>query len=127
MTPDEKARAEFQLLHRLAEDALYQAALGRYAHANGSSTGVAMALLTAGRYWTIRSALDAAEHALRSYQLGNASPDLARGIADLCEAALILPAPVEPAPADLLKTLSELTDIARRLVPGTAAPAGASA
>lgn len=121
MTPDEKARAEFQLLYRLAEDPLFQAALGRYADGKGSSHGVAMALLTAGRYWTVRTALDAAAHALRSYQYDNASPDLAGSIASLCEAALVLPAPVDPAPADLLRTLSELTEVARRLVPAPAA------
>lgn len=126
MTPDEKARAEFQLLARLAEDPLFQGALGRYAHANGSSLAIAVALLTAGRYWTLRTALDAAVHALRSYEFGNASPDLARSIAELCEAALVLPAPVAPAPADLLKTLSELTEVARRLVPGASATGAAA-
>lgn len=126
MTTDEKARAEFQLLARLAEDPLFQESLRRYAHANGSSMGVAMALLTAGRYWTLRTALGASVHALRSYQFGNASPDLARDVADLAEAALLLPAPVEPPPADLVKTLSELTEIARRLVPPPSLVPGAA-
>lgn len=126
MTPDEKARAEFKLLAQLTADPLFQAALTRYAHANGSSQGVAMALLTAGRYWTLRSALDAAVHALRSYEFGNGSPDLAASIADLCEAALVVPAPPDPAGADLVKTLSDLTDLARRLVPPAVA-AGAPA
>ncbi len=124
MTPEEKARAEFRLLSQLSGDALFQGALERYAHANGSSQGVAMALLTAGRYWTLRSALDAAVHALRSYEFGNGSPDLARGVADLCQASLVLPAPGDPAPADLLKTLSELTELARAIVPTTVHPKG---
>lgn len=116
MSPEEKARAEFLLLAQLAADPLFQAALQRYAHANGSSQGVAIALLTAGRYWTLRSALDAAIYALRSYQFGNAAPDLACGVADLCEASLVLPAPGEPARAELLKTLSDLTELARGIV-----------
>ena len=120
MSPSEKARAEFRLLLQLARDPLFQGALQSYAHANGSSQGVAIALLTAGRYWTLRSALDAAVHALRSYQFGNGSPDLARSVADLCEASLILPAPGDPAPAELLKTLSELTELAREIVPASA-------
>jgi hypothetical protein len=37
---------------------------------------------------TAREALQAASHALRSYQYGNASPDLAAEIADACDAAL---------------------------------------
>lgn len=123
MSLEDKARAEFRLLSQLSADPLFQGALYGYAHANGSSQGVAMALLTAGRYWTLRSALDAAIHALRSYEFGNASPDLARGVADLCEASLILPAPGDPAPADLLKTLSELTELARGIVP-SAQPKG---
>jgi hypothetical protein len=123
MTPEDKARAEFKLLAQLAADPLFQAALQRYAHANGSSQGVAMALLTAGRYWTLRSALDAAVHALRSYEFGNASPDLAANMANLCEAALVLPPPAEPAPAELLKILSDFSEAARLL----AAPAGAPA
>ncbi len=40
----------------------------------------------------LRHALTGALHALRSYQHGNASPDLAEEVADACEAAL---APVE--------------------------------
>jgi hypothetical protein len=124
LTPEDKARAEFQLLSQLAADPLFQGALQRYAHANGSSQSVAIALLTSGRYWTLRSALDAAVHALRSYQFSNGSPDLARGVADLCEASLILPAPGDPAPAELLKTLSELTELARAIVPASAHPKG---
>lgn len=123
MTSDEKARAEFRLLSQLAADPLFQDALGRYAHANGSSMAIAIALLTAGRYWTLRTALDAAVHALRAYEFGNASPDLAGGIADLCEAALVLPAPADPAPSEPLKILSDFTEAAQQL----AAPAGAPA
>ena len=37
---------------------------------------------------TLREALEAASHALRSYQYGNASTELAKAIADKCDAAL---------------------------------------
>lgn len=36
----------------------------------------------------LREALEAASHALRSYQYGNASTELAKAIADKCDAAL---------------------------------------
>lgn len=44
----------------------------------------------------MRGALLAASQALRSYQHGNASPDLAKAIADACDAALALADPARP-------------------------------
>jgi hypothetical protein len=43
-------------------------------------------------------ATEAAFHALRSYQYGNASPELAEEVADACEAALKAEPPEEPWP-----------------------------
>jgi hypothetical protein len=49
---------------------------------------------------TLRKASTAALHALRSYQYGNGSPDLAKSVADHLQAALEeLPAEPKPEPA----------------------------
>lgn len=45
-------------------------------------------LLRESRFWHQRQALRAALHALRSYEHDNASPDLAKAIADICELEL---------------------------------------
>jgi hypothetical protein len=52
------------------------------------ATAVRIAALPA-----LERAVYAAMHALRSYEFGNASPDLAKSVADLCEAALDLAHP----------------------------------
>ena len=76
------------LLEAVVRGEAYQGALQRYAHGNGSSDGVARTLLREARFWHQRQALRAALHALRSYETGNASPDLAKAIADICEIEL---------------------------------------
>lgn len=76
------------LLDSVVRNEAYQAALQRYAHGNGSSDGIARVLLRESRFWHQRQALRAALHALRSYEHDNASPDLAKAIADICELEL---------------------------------------
>ncbi|PZU87897.1 MAG: hypothetical protein DI527_18180 [Chelatococcus sp.] len=82
--------SDLSIALRLRADPVFQGALERYAHAGGSSEAVAVALLTAARYFTQRAVLTSAMQALRSYEFGNASPDLARATADACELALQL-------------------------------------
>lgn len=87
---------DFAYLHSetdpIVRHSAVQAALQRYAQGTGSSHAVVAAVLSAARVPTLRTALTSAVHALRSYQYGNGSPDLAEATADACEPAL------QPAP-----------------------------
>lgn len=75
---------------RIEHDDAFQNALRRYAQANGSSARVASAASDVVRrsfepaqaVVTLRLAMISACSALRSYQYGNTSPDLAQEIAD---------------------------------------------